>query len=155
MDSNPVPKVASRGLFNFGISKYIIFALMITIGIGSAGGYLYYKHAEATITQLHKDVAMYQANESVLKDSIKRQQDSIHVLENQRKLDQAKIDKLSKEYRESRKRVDDLKRTLGKHDIGYLAQQKPKLVENIINNGTAELGKTLEQISQPENPDHD
>ena len=74
----------------------------------------------------------------------------ITVLENTRKLDQAKINNLAREYTSSRAKVNDLRRTLSKHDIGYLAQEKPGLIERIINKGTKELGADLERLSQPE-----
>jgi len=65
-------------------------------------------------------------------------------------MDQVKIDSLSDEYRSSRAKVNDLRRVLSKHDIGYLAQRKPGLVEKIVNRGTKELGKEFERLSQPD-----
>lgn len=143
------------GFLTGGLSKYIIMGMAAIILIGGGIGYWYYKDSQDTIAILNANVATLEANEVRLKDEIKEQNDSIVLLENQRKVDQVKIDKLSKDYSASRKKVNDLRRTLSKHDIGYLAQEKPGLVENVVNKGTQSLGKELERLSQPEETPHE
>jgi len=132
------------------ITKYLMIGMTAIILIGGGLGYWYYKDSQNTIALLNADVATYKTNEVTLNKQIEDQNDSIKRLDAQRKIDQVKLDKLSKDYTASRDKVNDLRRVLSKHDIGYLAQEKPGLVEKIVNKGTAKIGKEIEQLSQPE-----
>ena len=138
------------GLLGGGVSKYLMMGMAAVIVIGGGLGYWYYKDSQATIGILNSNIATLEANEVVLEGAIEDQNESILLLENTRKLDQVKINSLAREYTSSRAKVNDLRRTLSEHDIGYLAQEKPGLIERIINKGTKELGADLERLSQPE-----
>ncbi len=133
-----------------GISKYLMMGMAAIILIGGGLSYWYYKDSQDTIRMLNMDVATLEANEIALEGAIQDQNNSILLLEKTRKIDQVKINSLSTNYRTSRKKVNDLRRDLSKHDIGYLAQRKPGLVEKVINKGTKELGKEFERLSQPD-----
>lgn len=135
-----------------GISKYLVMGMAAVILIGGGLSYWYYKDSQDTIRQLNENVATLEANNSVLKGAVAEQNQTIQLMDKQRKIDQVKIDTLSSEYRNSRAKVNDLRRTLSKHDIGYLAQEKPGLVENIVNRGTRKVGERLEALSQPVKP---
>lgn len=138
-----------------GISKYVMMGMAAVILIGGGLGYWYYKDSQSTIQQLNKNIATLEANAVTLQDNITELNGSVLTLEKQRKVDQVKINKLSNEYTTSRKKVNDLRRVLSKHDIGYLAQEKPGLVETIVNKGTKELGKDIEKLSQPAETPHE
>jgi len=137
------------------VYNYVIAGLAAVVLIGGGLGYWYYKDSQSTIHQLNQNVATLEANAITLETSIDELNGTVHTLEAQRKVDQEKIDDLSNDYRNSRAKVNDLRRVLGKHDIGYLAEQKPGLVEKIVNDGTAKVGKRLETLSQPEEAPHE
>lgn len=137
------------GLFS-GVGNYLMMGMAAVILIGGGFGYWYYKDSQATIYTLNQNIATLEANAVALEGAIDTLNGTVLTLEKQRKIDQVKIDKLSNEYRDSRAKVNDLRRTLSKHDIGYLAQEKPGLVENIVNRGTKKVGEELERLSQPE-----
>mgnify|MGYP001824388286 CR=1 FL=1 len=137
------------GLFS-GVGNYLKMGMAAVILIGGGFGYWYYKDSQATIYTLNQNIATLEANAVALEGAIDTLNGTVLTLEKQRKIDQVKIDKLSNEYRDSRAKVNDLRRTLSKHDIGYLAQEKPGLVENIVNRGTKKVGEELERLSQPE-----
>lgn len=132
-----------------GVSNYIIMGLAAVILIGGGLSWWYYKDSQNTIRILNENAATLEANNNTLKGAIQDQNNTILTMENQRKIDQVKLDRLSVEYKTSRSKVNNLRRTLSKHDIGYLAQEKPGLVEKIVNKGTREVGKRLESLSQP------
>lgn len=147
------------GLLAGGAGK-IILRLLPYIGIAivvlGAVAYHYYKlnsvqselsKAEQVIGVLRVDLATSQANEDKLTSAVNDQKHSIQILEEQRQSDQSKINKLSKEYNLSRKNVDNLRKLLSKHDIAYLSLRKPGLIEPRINNGTANIGKKIEEIT--------
>jgi len=138
-----------------GISKYLMMGMAAVILIGGGMSYWYYKDSQNTIRILNENVATLVANDDRLRDEIAEQNQSILLLENQRQIDQVKLNKLGKEYGRSRDKVNDLRKTLSKHDIGYLAQEKPGLIENIVNKGTKKLGQELEALSQPEEQPHE
>jgi hypothetical protein len=133
-----------------GVSKYIMMGMAAIILIGGGLSYWYYKDSQATIQQLNQDVATYQANEIVLEGAIDEQNETILMMDNQRKIDQVKLNQLSADYGKSRDKVNNLRRLLSKHDIGYLAQEKPGLIQNIVNKGMKKLGADIERLSQPE-----
>lgn len=144
------------GLFSGGgFSKYLMMGMAAIILIGGGMSYWYYKDSQNTIRILNENVATLVANEDRLRDEIEEQNESILRLDNQRKIDQVKINRLGKEYGKSRAKVNDLRKKLSKHDIGYLAQEKPGLIENIVNKGTKKLGEELEALSQPEEQPHE
>ena len=45
--------------------------------------------------------------------------------------------------------VNRLKNTFAKHDLNMLSMAKPKLIERIINKGTAKVGRELEALTEP------
>lgn len=137
-------------LLGGGVSKYIMMGMAAVILIGGGLSYWYFKSSQATIRDLNQNIATYAANEIMMQGAIDDQNETILMMNNQRKIDQVKLNKLSAEYGRSRDKVNDLRKTLSKHDIGYLAQEKPGLVENIVNKGTKRLGAELERLSQPE-----
>ena len=102
----------------------IILALVLLAGAG--GGYLY-------VTKLQKDNAILKSNQVKLETAVA---ESNQVIEQQTK-DLKKIRSTLKLVEELNDRLqadkDSLNKRLGKHDIGNLAENKPGLVEKIIN----------------------
>ena len=45
--------------------------------------------------------------------------------------------------------VDDIRKKFAKHRLDVLTLRKPKLIEKIINRGTADVLKNLETITDP------
>jgi len=132
--------------------KYIFIAIAIL----SAVGYHFvvvknYNHENVKLetkletTKTNLDIAI--SNQIKLNDAINNLKQSQVLLEHQRKVDQEKIDQLSKEYQASNKKVGNLRQLLSKHDIRYLMLMKPGLVENRMNIATKKLGDEFENIT--------
>ena len=116
----------------------IILGLVLLAGVG--GGYLY-------VNKLQKDNAILKTNQVKLETAVA---ESNQVIEQQSK-DLKKIRTTLKLVEELNDRLqadkDSLNKRLGKHDIGNLAENKPGLVEKIINKASDSAARCVEIAS--------
>ena len=116
----------------------IILALVLLAGAG--GGYLY-------VNKLQKDNAILKTNQVKLETAVA---ESNQVIEQQTK-DLKKIRSTLKEIDKQNAKLkadrDALNNRLGKHDIGNLAENKPGLVEKIINKASDSAARCMEIAS--------
>ena len=115
--------------------------LMVLIMMaGAGGGYLYVK-------KLQKDNAILKVNQIKLETAV---EDNNKVIEQQSK-DLKKIRTTLSELDEVNKKLQEdrnaLNKRLGKHDIGNLAENKPGLVEKIINKASDSAVRCMEIAS--------
>ena len=107
---------------------------------GAGGGYLYVK-------KLQKDNLTLKINQSKLETAI---EDNNAVIE-QQTADLKKIRSTLSELDEVNKKLqadrDNLNKRLSKHDIGNLAENKPGLVEKIINKASDSAVRCMEIAS--------
>ena len=107
---------------------------------GAGGGYLYVK-------KLQKDNLTLKINQSKLETAI---EDNNAVIE-QQTVDLKKIRSTLSELDEVNKKLqadkDNLSNRLSKHDIGNLAENKPGLVEKIINKASDSAVRCMEIAS--------
>ena len=115
-------------------------ALMVILLAGAGGGYLY-------VNKLQKDNAILKTNQIKLESAV---EESNQVIEQQTK-DLKKIRSTLKQVEETNKKLqadrDSLNKRLGKHDIGNLAENKPGLVEKIINKASDSAARCVEIAS--------
>lgn len=114
--------------------------LILVMLAGAGGGYLY-------INKLQKDNATLKSNQIKLESAV---EDQKLVIEQQaedfRKIRNT-LDKLEEVNKKLEKDKADLSKRLGKHDIGNLAENKPKLVEKIINGASKSAARCVEIAS--------
>ena len=118
----------------------IKLVLAIIVMIGAGGGYLY-------VNKLQKDNATLKTNQIKLEGAV---EDNNKVIEQQIE-DINKIRNTLEIVEEEKKKLekdkDDLNKRLGKHDIGNLAENKPGLVEKIINKASKNAQRCVEIAS--------
>ena len=118
----------------------IRLALILIILASAGGGYWY-------VQKLQKDNAILKSNQVKLETAVA---ESNQVIEQQSK-DLKKIRTTLKEVEELNDRLqadkDSLNKRLGKHDIGNLAENKPGLVERIINGASKSAARCVEIAS--------
>ena len=118
----------------------IRLALILIILASAGGGYWY-------VQKLQKDNAILKSNQVKLETAVA---ESNQVIEQQSK-DLKKIRTTLKEVEELNDRLqadkDSLNKRLGKHDIGNLAENKPGLVEKIINKASDSAARCVEIAS--------
>ena len=114
--------------------------LVLVLLAGAGGGYLY-------VQKLQKDNATLKTNqiklESAVEDNnkvIEQQIEDINKIRNTLEIVEEEKKKLEKDK-------DDLNKRLGKHDIGNLAENKPGLVEKIINKASKNAQRCVEIAS--------
>ena len=114
--------------------------LVLVMLAGAGGGYLY-------INKLQKDNATLKSNQIKLESAV---EDQKLVIEQQaedfRKIRNT-LDKLEEVNKKLEQDKADLNKRLGKHDIGNLAENKPKLVEKIINGASKSAARCVEIAS--------
>ena len=118
----------------------IRLALILIILASVGGGYWY-------VQKLQKDNAILKANQVQLETAVADQKNVIEQQTN----DLKKIRSTLKEVEELNDRLqadkDSLNKRLGKHDIGNLAENKPGLVEKIINKASDSAARCVEIAS--------
>ena len=124
------------------ISSLKIGLVLVMLAGDLGGGYLY-------INKLQKDNATLKSNQIKLESGF---EDQKQVIEQQAE-DFRKIRNTLNKLEEVNKKLEqdkaDLSKRLGKHDIGNLAENKPELVEKIIN-GASKSARCVEIASGSE-----
>ena len=114
--------------------------LILVMLAGAGGGFLYVK-------KLQKDNEILKLNQAKLETAV---EDQKGVIEQQTK-DFTKIREtlniLEEENKKLQKDKSDLSKRLGKHDIGNHAENKPGLVEKIINGASKKALRCVEIAS--------
>ena len=114
--------------------------LMVIMLAGAGGGYLYVK-------KLQKDNAILKVNQIKLETAV---EDNNQVIE-QQTADLKKIRSTLEVIEESNRKLqedkDNLSNRFNKHDIGNLAENKPGLVEKIINKASDSAVRCMEIAS--------
>jgi len=115
-------------------------ALIVILLAGAGGGYLY-------VNKLQKDNAILKTNAIKLETAVEDQKSVIQ----QQTQDLKKIRDTLTKVEETNKKLqadrDSLNKRLGKHDIGNLAENKPGLVEKIINKASDSAARCMEIAS--------
>jgi len=114
--------------------------LVLVMMAGAGGGYLY-------VQKLQKDNAILKENQLKLEGAVEEQK---QVIEKQAE-DFRKIRDTLNKLEEVNKKLEqdkaELNKRLGKHDIGNLAENKPSLVEKIINGASKSAARCVEIAS--------
>ena len=114
--------------------------LMVIMLAGAGGGYLYVK-------KLQKDNAILKVNQIKLETAV---EDNNQVIEQQTadlKKIRSTLEIIDEKNRKLQEDKDNLSNRLNKHDIGNLAENKPGLVEKIINKASDSAVRCMEIAS--------
>ncbi len=114
--------------------------LVLVMLAGAGGGYLY-------INKLQKDNATLKSNQIKLEGAVEDQKQVIEQQAEDFKKIRNTLDKLEEVNKKLEQDKADLNKRLGKHDIGNLAENKPKLVEKIINGASKSAARCVEIAS--------
>jgi hypothetical protein len=128
----------------FGISKYIIAALVLVIVGMAVSGKLYF-------TWSQNEISILQQNSVKLETAV-----TLLQAENRKIIDNFKKQKILNEilntkFRVSQKNVDTLRKVFRKHNLTNLSLKKPKLIESRINKATDKMFRDLENDTKTPN----
>ena len=123
-----------------GIFSGLKVLLLVGLLAGLGGGLFYVKNLKANL-----DLA--KANVAKLESAIETSEASLALL----KKDNARLndlaDQLNIDLKKSEEYGDELRATLNKHNLTHLANKKPGLIENRMQDKTDALWKDLESIT--------
>lgn len=123
-------------LYIYGIAG----AFLISI---ATAGYWYYSWSQDEIRTLRQNVA-------TLEVAVDLQAETISSMERDSKAVGKQVIIVSKQFREARTENNVLRKKLAKHDVAFLAEKKPGLIQKIVNKGTANVGRCFEILSGAE-----
>ena len=125
-------------MFILGKIKLLITVVLM---LGLAGGVAY-------VYKLRGDNAILKSNQIKLESSIEEQKEVIAS----QKADYEKIisinDDLNKKISTINQSKKELEKKLAKHDLNYLAAEKPKLIERIINKGSDKIMNEMNEATK-------
>jgi predicted negative regulator of RcsB-dependent stress response len=126
-------------MFILGKIKMLLI-LTVVIGAVGFGAWKYYQYTQEQIriyavNAATAELAQQQAEAAV--ESLKR--DMVEI--------QAQFTAVSAKFEVAKGRVDALEDKLSEHEIGDLAQKKPKLIEKIIDKGTQDVLRCYEILT--------
>ena len=127
------------------ISAGLGIVLALTLGSFK----LYYDKAEAEKENLLVQVRQAQANTKLLEKTVAKQNQDL--LDQQKRTEEVmqRVTDLSQEHAKAVEEVNEIRKKFAKHNLDVLSLRKPKLIENIINNGTKGVLQNLEVITDP------
>ena len=115
---------------------------LVILAMGGLGLW-YYNDSQATIATL-------QENNAKLEISLQQEQETLKALQADIKQAEQQIDKVNREFAKTRQQNNELAKRLEKHNLGFLAANKPGLVERVVNRATEKAGRCFEIISGAE-----
>ena len=126
-------------MFIFGILiKYLIIAGVL--GAVGFGLWKYYTYTQETIRVYAENAARAEMAQAETQAALEQ---TIKDLEKV----QEKYNQVSADFNSAKKRVDGLQDKLKEHDLPFLAEQKPGLVEKILDKASKDMLRCLEIIS--------
>ena len=129
------------------------FKLSIGLGIAlmlvSGAFKMYYDRSQAELDAFHIRLEQSIQNQKTLESTIDQQNNNLKETIKNQDLMIAQVERLQKQNMEAQNEVTDLRKKFSKHSLNVLSVRKPKLIEKIINTGTKEVLKDLEEITNP------
>jgi hypothetical protein len=114
--------------------------MLVAMLVMSGGFYWYYKDSQKTIQALT-------ANNATLTVAVELNEATIVSLQADYALAQSEMVSLNEDFATIRRQNDLLAEKLSENDIGFLAANKPELIERLINNGTENAFRCFEILS--------
>lgn len=136
---------------NFGwmglLKGLAVAVVLLSVGGTIYAGYRYVNNLQVEVARLNTENATLVANNAQLEQGIATQQKTIETLQADFALSQKIQLNTFRDFQNARDRVSDLEERLGEHELGFLAANKPQLVENVINNATDAVLRCFEIAS--------
>tara|TARA_A100001015_G_scaffold11835_1_gene14006 strand:- start:534 stop:938 length:405 start_codon:yes stop_codon:yes gene_type:complete len=134
------------------LSWQISAGLGVVLALTLGGFKLYYDKAEAEKENLLVQIKQAQANTQLLENTVAKQNQEF--LNQQKKTQEVmqRVTELSEEHAKAVEEVNEIRKKFAKHNLDVLSLRKPKLIEKIINKGTANVLQNLETITNPASP---
>ena len=134
------------------MSWQISAGLGVVLALTLGGFKLYYDKAEAEKENLLVQIQQAQANTQLLENTVAKQNQDFLDQQKKTKEVMQRVTELSEEHAKAVEEVNEIRKKFAKHNLDVLSLRKPKLIEKIINKGTANVLQNLETITDPASP---
>ena len=122
------------------IRLYVMIVVIGLVGGAVYGAKYYYDTTQATIATLRENNAKLETANQINQETIQKQQeDAIRLSELN--------SQLTSDLQKAEEYGDELRATLNKHNLTHLANKKPGLIEQRMQNATDKLWDDLESIT--------
>jgi len=108
---------------------------------------LYYDKSEAEKMAIALQLQTAMDNQLRLENAIETQNAQIEKQIADKKASDARIELLTVSSNRANEKVDELREKFARHDLNMLSLRKPKLIEKVVNRGTARVFKELEELT--------
>mgnify|MGYP003134067683 CR=1 FL=1 len=132
-----------------GLMWQISAGLGLALALSLGGFKIYYDKTEAQKVALVTQVEQASENQKLLEKTIADQNAEIDQQREQQQAVLLRIEKLTEDHQNAMREVDSIRKKFAKHNLDVLTLRKPKLIEKIINRGTAEVLNDLEAYTDP------
>ena len=110
---------------------------------------MYYDKSQAELDAFQIRLEQSIQNQKTLEGTIEEQNNNLKQTIENHNLMIAQVERLQRENMEAQNEVIDIRKKWSRHSLDVLSVRKPKLIEKIINTGTKEVLKDLEEITNP------
>lgn len=121
----------------------IKIALIFVVLAGAGGGVFYVK-------KLQSDLDIAQANVARMEVAVQTSEASLKLVQEETVRLGELNQQLGADLRRAEQYGDELRNTLNKHNLTHLANKKPGLIENRMQNATDQLWDDLADITNPD-----
>lgn len=126
-------------MFILGKLKMILI-LTVVVGAVGFGAWKYYQYTQEQIGIYRENAAKAEMAQQASEAAVKAiQKDLVEV--------QAQYTKVTDDFKVAKSRVNALETKLSEHELGDLAQAKPKLIERIVDKGTKDVLRCYEILT--------
>ncbi len=118
----------------------MLLILTVVIGAVGFGAWKYYQYTQ-------EQIRIYAVNAATAELAQQESEQAIEALRKDMEAVREQYTAVSEEFDRAKSRVDKLEEILSEHEIGILAQAKPKLVEKIVDKGTKDVLRCYEILT--------
>ena len=118
----------------------MLLILTVVLGAVGFGAWKYYQYTQ-------EQIRIYAVNAATAELAQQESEQAIEALRKDMEAVREQYTAVSEEFDRAKSRVDKLEEILSEHEIGILAQAKPKLVEKIVDKGTKDVLRCYEILT--------
>jgi len=129
-------------MFILGKIKMLLI-LTVVIGAVGFGAWKYYQYTQ-------EQIRIYAVNAATAELAQEQSEQALEALQKDMESVREQYTAVSARFTIAQNRVDALEDKLSEHELGDLAQKKPKLIEKIVDKGTKDVLRCYEILSGSE-----
>lgn len=118
----------------------MLLILTVVIGAMGFGAWKYYQYTQ-------EQIRIYAVNAATAELAQEASEAALVAIQKDMAEIREQFASVSADFEVAQSRVDNLEEKLSKHDLGALAQAKPKLIEKIVDKGTKDVLRCYEILS--------